>query len=119
MNEKDERSKRAVVLPFDSARERTRGLHNKIEREQAKKIAEQFLKEENRNEFQVERVAAPNELPGRQPAVYGVEIDNCWIAYLRPSEHAESQFSLKSSDIIIVSRTNGKVLYFGSDNDEG
>ena len=119
MKEKDEH-KKAVVIPFDPARGTTRKLNYSVEREQAEKTAEQFLTNTDHSTFHIERVAAPNELTGRLPAVYGVEIDNnCWIAYLGPSEKAESAFFLMSSKIVIVSRTNGKVLYFGSANDEG
>lgn len=119
MNEKDERRKNIIPFPGQSACEKTYGATGYVNREQAKEIVEQHLKKTARNGFYVERVVAPYELSVRLPSVYIVEIDdNCWIAYLR-SEDADWLCSLRSSEIVIVSRRNGKVLYSGSANDEG
>ena len=53
---------------------------------------------------------------GRPPSVYGLSapIEDCWIAYL----HSVTT-GLHSSQVVILSRDSGTVLYFGSANDEG
>lgn len=88
-----------------------------MSRDQAKQLAEQFLCHTGGNKCVVDRIVDLSELTTRHPTVYGVEIDDtCWIACVRgPS----SGTVIKSSDIIVLSKEDGRVLYFGSANDEG
>ena len=41
-------------------------------------------------------------------------VDECWIAYVTPRHLA-----LQASEIVLVSKESGEVVYFGSANDEG
>lgn len=53
---------------------------------------------------------------GRLPLAYGVDLSNCWIAYLGPPP---GRFGLFSSDIVIIDKATGAIRYSGSANDEG
>ena len=53
---------------------------------------------------------------GRPPCVYGLDLSNCWIAYLAPPP---GRFGLFSSDIVVIDKATGAVRYSGSANDEG
>jgi hypothetical protein len=63
----------------------------------------------------VREVLAGNEV-SRPPTVYGlrVPIEECWIAYLY-----SGRTGIYSSDVVIVSKEDGQVLYSGSAGDEG
>jgi hypothetical protein len=63
----------------------------------------------------IREVLSSNEV-GRPPLVYGlrVPIDECWIAYLH-----SVPTGIRSSQVVIVSKDSGQVLYFGSASDEG
>ena len=55
-----------------------------------------------------------DEIPGRRSSLYGVALGASWIAY------AEGRITgLRSSDIVVISRITGEVLYCGSAGDEG
>lgn len=41
-------------------------------------------------------------------------VHQCWIAYV-----TSRQFALQASEIVLVSKESGAVIYFGSANDEG
>lgn len=65
-------------------------------------------------------IYAYEELQTRKPSVYmrdpgGETLENCWITYLRESE----PMALRSSTMLAVSKSTGRVVYFGSANDEG
>jgi len=48
--------------------------------------------------------------------IYGVDTSNAWCVYVtRPY----SPMGLYSSEVVLISKTTGKVLYSGSANDEG
>ena len=53
---------------------------------------------------------------GRPPLIYGltVPLHECWIAYLDSATTA-----IRSSRVVLVSKQSGRVVYFGSANDEG
>jgi hypothetical protein len=53
---------------------------------------------------------------GRFPCLYGLDLSNCWIAYLAPPP---GRFGLFSSDIVVIDKKTGAVRYIGSANDEG
>jgi hypothetical protein len=107
-----------------------------ITREQAAEIAYQHLqrmdeilsqylqeidnKSLNQKNFIVSKIYRGNDLPFREPSISDWEKydkDRCWIVYLRDPD--ECRGILKSSNIIIISMDSGKVLYYGTANDEG
>ena len=63
-------------------------------------------------------VYSVEELKGRLPSIYGFgaeELEGLWIAYVeRPTD-----FSLRSSVVVLVSKSTGEIAYAGSANDEG
>ena len=88
-----------------------------VDRESARSLVEEYLRQVGRTEFSVEKLCDVSEIRTRLPSVYGVRIDDrCWIAYLRGPM---TGFCVKSSDIVVLSKETGRVLYFGSANDEG
>ncbi len=87
-------------------------------RENAALIATQYLREKGRD-FTVSEIYSWDEIPFRKPCLYYVEpfdITQCWIVYL---SGPDTGWMLKSSDIVIVTKDSGKVVYFGTANDEG
>jgi hypothetical protein len=55
-----------------------------------------------------------DELPFRAPMLYGVDVARCWMAYVdRPLR------GLMSSEIVLVAKDSGDIVYSGSANDEG
>lgn len=84
----------------------------------AKRIATEFLAMQQDGErLRVEQVDEASEL-GLSTGYGGpdIEWDQCWVAYCRDERYAPM---LKSSQIIVISKLSGNVLYFGSTNDEG
>ena len=63
----------------------------------------------------VQAVMLPEEITSAFPALYGVSLENCWIAYIEQY----GQPAIRSSTIIVLDRESGNVLYRGSANDEG
>ena len=63
----------------------------------------------------VRRLCDPAEIDGRLPVLYnGPDLESCWIAY------AESPITgTRSSNIVLISRATGDVLYSGSAHEEG
>ena len=63
----------------------------------------------------VSEVLASNEV-SRPPTVYGlrVPIEECWIAYLD-----SGRWCICSSEVVIISKKDGQVIYSGSAGDEG
>jgi len=57
------------------------------------------------------------EITSRKPSMYmvrPVSLHDCWICYLEPKG-----MMLTSSEIIVVARETGEVVYAGSASDEG
>lgn len=64
----------------------------------------------------IREVRALKEI-SRAPVLYyrvPVNLEDCWIVYL-----ASRRLGLQSSQIILVSKEQGEVLYYGSAHDEG
>ena len=88
-----------------------------ITKEKATDIAIEHIRKNIHNLISVDKVCDVFELRGGAPIIYSTPVnDRCWFVYL--NNHFAG-YGLKSSDIIIVSKDTGKVLYFGSANDEG
>jgi hypothetical protein len=87
-----------------------------ITRQIAVEIASQFLKE-NAKGFTVKDIYTWDEIPYRKPCLYNLKPEEAkgWIIYLKGPN---TGFMIKSSDILIISRDFGEVLYFGRANDE-
>jgi len=92
-----------------------------ITREGARKIAEEYMAGDPQRERRpVAKVVAYQEVLAtgtRPPMPYGVigrDLLTSWIVYL---EGVPAM--LDSSTIILVSRSDGQILYCGSANDEG
>lgn len=85
-----------------------------ISRDQAYEIAKQDALD-NELGFNVNGVFLPEEITSALPVIYGVPLENCWVAYIKSPE----PLGLRSSIIIIVDRESGEVIYRGSANDEG
>lgn len=60
-------------------------------------------------------VVSFQQIQGRLPLVYGVDLTRCWIAYIK----APGPLALRSSVIVAIDRETGLVVYSGSANDEG
>ncbi|MBB3048970.1 hypothetical protein FHR99_003244 [Litorivivens lipolytica] len=85
-----------------------------ISREQAFDLATQHANELRPGTF-VTKVLHPDEITGRNPVLYGIALENCWIAYLKPRD----PYFIRDSEIIVIDRNLGRVLYHGGANDEG
>lgn len=85
----------------------------RISREDAKSIAETFI---TSNGFGrgVNKVLLPEEYSGRLPYLSGVEIDNCWMAFVE-----KEVFGLESSHVVLVDRESGEIVFSGRVSDEG
>ena len=55
------------------------------------------------------------EIPSRSWCIYNEPKEECWYIYV----HQKEAIFLQSSTIIFISKYSGKILYFGSANDEG
>jgi hypothetical protein len=91
-----------------------------INRAQAAQIAVEQLKlhPQECGYLTVGNVVSIDEIPGARPCVDIVgneSMDNCWIIYFDRNHFVE----LDSSTIMLISRTTGAEVYFGSANDEG
>lgn len=91
-----------------------------ITREQAAQIAADVLHfSAERDDYKIGRVVSFDELTGAPPAAYirsSESIEDCWIAYL---ERMTFFNGICSSTIMLVSKTTGHMVYFGSAGDEG
>lgn len=47
-------------------------------------------------------------------SIYNVNLDHCWIVF-----YDDGYNMIKSSTIAVISKKDGKVIYYGSANDEG
>jgi hypothetical protein len=62
----------------------------------------------------VRSLYAFDEIPGRRSSLYGVALGASWIAY------ADGPITgPRPSDIVVISRATGEVIYSGSAHDEG
>jgi hypothetical protein len=91
-----------------------------INREQAAQIAVEKLRFHSQEcgFLTVEKVVSIDEIVGARPCVYMVgneSMEDCWIIYVNPGHFV----GLGSSTIMLISRTTGAEVYFGSANDEG
>ncbi len=85
-----------------------------ISREQAAEIAKADAAA-NGSGTEVSNVFRVSEIDSRAPALYGIDLEHCWVAYMvdpRPP-------ALRSSTIIAVDVESGVVVYRGGANDEG
>ena len=94
-----------------------------VTRQDALKIAEDYLKvHPHPNCDGIERVYTIPELEEhmiRRPCIYGLPTETllrCWIAYAR---RPASYCMVASSDIIVVARETGEIVFAGLANDEG
>ena len=85
-----------------------------ISREQAAKIAKAAAIDRSLG-LSVYEVLAVSELKSRQPMLYGVDLGDCWIAYIATDRPP----GLYASTIVVISQASGEILYAGSGNDEG
>lgn len=84
-----------------------------IQRKEAQSIAEAEAKRKGLGTG-IRHVDLWDELTGRRPTLYNIDLSHCWIAYIeRPIT------GLQSSTIVAVDRDFGVVMYAGSANDEG
>jgi hypothetical protein len=85
-----------------------------VDREEAHRIAEKEIIARGLGTG-VQQVCTVDEITWRRPAIYGgPELSTCWVAYAeRPIR------GLFSSDVVLISRVSGEVLYSGSAHDEG
>lgn len=119
---------RGTAVDARSVRRRYSGERMLISREEAFRVAADYVHRgqggapdqmfESRGRAHlplVREVLAGNEVV-RPPTVYGlgVPIEECWIAYLD-----SGRTGIYSSDVLIVSKEDGQVLYSGSAGDEG
>lgn len=86
-----------------------------VGRDEAKRAAERYLRESGHPVTEVRSVVDVFEIRGPLRP-YGVRLDDrCWIAYLESPEW----WVIRSADIVVVSKDDGRILFFGSANDEG
>lgn len=87
-----------------------------ITRDEALRIAEEFLARDPRPHGgrHVREVCGVDELTSREPTLYGIDVARCWIAYVdRPVR------GLMPSEIVLVAKDTGEIVYAGRANDEG
>ena len=87
-----------------------------VTRLDAWRIAEEFLARDPapHSGHQIRDIFGVDELPFREPTLYGIDVARCWIAYIdRPVR------GLMSSEIVLVAKDTGEIVYAGSANDEG
>lgn len=91
-----------------------------VNREEAKRIAEDFLRAKLPGEtFHIREVYDYFEYPWTLERIYEYQETpwtTCWIVYY---VEACDQLLLRSSTIVVLSKENGKVFYRGSTGDEG
>jgi hypothetical protein len=100
-----------------------------ISRDEARSIALAHLRDQlgapsssigestnRRPTLEIGSVLLAEEIQSRPPLIYGLRepLENCWVAYVhRPL------MGLRPSEIVIISRNTGDVVYSGSAGDEG
>jgi hypothetical protein len=91
-----------------------------ISREHAARIAVEKLRLHGATYYNstVRKVASIDEITGRRPVTYIVGnggIEDCWSVYFEQTNCP----TLCSSTIMLISRSTGEEVYFGSAGDEG
>ena len=90
-----------------------------MNRDEARLKAESYLTAlRERGEFPeatgVREILRVDELSARRPPLYGIRLEQCWIAYL-----ARPPRGLFSSTILVIDDATGDLVYSGSAHDEG
>lgn len=89
-----------------------------ITRERARQIATDYLAAPGEKGWPISKIVSVEELAPRTPQLYGCgtdpsyRIEECWIAYLDPAT------ALRSNTILLISKESGKVVFFGSADDQ-
>lgn len=96
-------------------------LRPRVTREQARDIAERFLAEPNERFVDAAGIGDVvdrqelRERGTREPFIYGSHTEDPWIAYILPKQ----VLGFRSSEIIMISKATGDIVYSGSASDEG
>ncbi|MCB1709044.1 MAG: hypothetical protein KDI10_09995 [Halioglobus sp.] len=85
-----------------------------VSRDTARDIAENHVLSNGLGKG-ISKVLLPEEITWRKPNVYGVELKNCWVAYVEEFHFA----GLGSSVVVLVDRETGTVIFGGDAGDEG
>lgn len=85
-----------------------------ITRSEAFEIATKY-NAEHRIGVRVREVLLLEELQFREPSLYGVSLDDCWIAYVE----RDGPPRLIESLIIAIDSNDGTIRYAGGASDEG
>ena len=85
-----------------------------VSRDTARDIAENHVLSNGLGKG-ISKVLLPEEITWRKPNVYGVELKNCWVAYVEEFHFA----GLGSSVVVLVDRESGTVIFGGDAGDEG
>ncbi len=89
-----------------------------ITRDQAAATALTRMREHVASLVRVAKVVKLGEMNWAIPRLYtsrGARMEDCWLVYFEQDPCA----GLRSSTIMLISRTTGETLYIGSANDEG
>lgn len=90
-----------------------------ITREQARDLAQAWLdgRRDGLARRRVRDVVAWDEITCRRPLVCNLmdRIQKCWIVYLE----IDGPPACRASEIVVVARSDGRILHAGSANDEG
>ena len=62
------------------------------------------------------REVVPGDEVTRAPVPYGLRepLADCWVAYIE-----SDAIAIQSSDIVVITKRTGEIIYCGSANDEG
>ena len=89
-----------------------------VTRDQAAATALTRMQEYVASLVRVAKVVTRDEITGSIPRLYTspeVRMEDCWFVYFEEDSCA----GLRSSTIMLISRTTGETMYVGSANDEG
>jgi len=93
-------------------------IKGEVSREAAAAIAEQYIEENPSAGFEgVSHVVAWDEIKCRKPALYGMlddRLKEMWVAYL-----VQPGIWIRSSEILLIECSTGRIAYAGSAFDEG
>ena len=84
-----------------------------IDRDQARIIADAAVSPKK-----IEKIFSVSEIRTRRPLIYGIadeELEGHWIAYVEYG----FPYGLRSSQVVLVKKSDGTISYVGSANDEG
>ena len=91
----------------------------KITRESAKFIVEDYLRNSQSSGARIKHVYDMHEINFQKPRIYSelpINLEHCWIVYL---ESPNQPACISSSFIVVISKETGDVIYHGSAGDEG